>query len=190
MEIGTQRVEQSQHLTFLIAEEEYAVGILRVREIIQFETITRVPKTPRWIRGVINLRGSIVPVVDLAVKFGLSETRVTNATCIVITEVEIAGEQTVMGLLADAVSQVIELGADQIEPPPAFGATVRADYLLGMGRVGKKLVLMLDVDKVLAADELLAAADVVAAETASGDVTAGVAPPDAGEEEAAEEKRG
>lgn len=167
METGTQSVQESQQLTFLIAEEEYAVGILRVREIIQFEKVTRVPKTPPWIRGVINLRGSIVPVVDLAVKFGLRETQVTSATCIVITEVEIGGEQTVMGLLADAVSQVIRLEPGEIETPPAFGATVQTDFLLGMGRAAGRLVLMLDVDKVLSTDELLVAAD-AAAEPPSG----------------------
>jgi len=167
MDTASVGIEQSQYLTFLIAEEEYAVGILRVREIIQFEKVTRVPKTPPWIRGVINLRGSIVPVVDLAVKFGLPETRITSATCIVITEVLINDEPTVMGLLADAVSQVIELGPEQVEAAPAFGATVHAEYLQGMGRAAQRLILMLDVDKVLSTDERVTAAGVV--ETAGHD---------------------
>lgn len=170
MSTAIQGVEQSQYLTFHIAEEEYAIGILRVREIIQFDSATRVPKTPPWILGVINLRGSVVPVVDLAVKFGLPATSVTSSTCIVITEVLMGGEQTVMGLLADAVSQVVELGADQIDPAPPFGAKVHADYLQGMGRTGSRLILMLDVDKVLSTDELTAAAEVGAAcgEAATG----------------------
>jgi purine-binding chemotaxis protein CheW len=158
-------VEQSQYLTFHIAGEEYAVGILQVREIIQYETVTKVPKTSPWIRGVINLRGGVVPVVDLAVKFALPETAITKATCIVISEVRLAGEATVIGVLADAVSQVVELRPDDIAPPPSFGTAVRADFLLGMGKVGRKLILMLDIDKVLSTDELLAATD---AATGSG----------------------
>jgi chemotaxis signal transduction protein len=116
-----QSVEQWQYLTFFIADEEYAVSIIRVKEIIQYDTLTKVPKTPHWIRGVINLRGAVVPVVDLAVKFGLPETAITSSACIVITEVEIDGETTVMGVLADSVSQVIELRGDDIEPPPKAG---------------------------------------------------------------------
>ncbi len=150
-----QAAEQSQYLTFFIADEEYAVSIIRVKEIIQYDTLTKVPKTPHWIRGVINLRGGVVPVVDLAVKFGLPETAITSAACIVITEVEIEGELSVMGVLADAVSQVIELKPDDIEPTPAFGTRINVDYLVGMGRSGKKFVLMLDIDKVLSAEELL-----------------------------------
>ena len=109
METTSQTVEQSQYLTFFIGEEEYAAGILRVKEIIQYDTVTKVPTTPPWICGVINLRGGVVPVVDLAVKLGLPETKITSATCIVITEVKLQGEQSVMGVLADSVSQVIEL---------------------------------------------------------------------------------
>jgi len=150
-----QAVEQSQYLTFFIADEEYAVSIVRAKEIIQYDTLTKVPKTPQWIRGVINLRGGVVPVVDLAVKFGLPDTAITSSACIVITEVQIEGETTVMGVLADSVSQVIELRADDIEPPPAFGTRINVDYLQGMGKSGKKFVLILDVDKVLSAEELL-----------------------------------
>ena len=103
--------EQGQYLGLFIGEEEYAIGILRVREILQFESITRVPGTPRSVRGVINVRGSVVPVVDLAVKFGLPESVVTRRTCIVILEVQAEGEATVMGVMADSVSQVVELAA-------------------------------------------------------------------------------
>ncbi len=168
MENTTQAVEQSQYLTFRLADEEYAVGILRVKEIIQYETVTRVPTTPPWIRGVINLRGSVVPVVDLAVKFGLAESTVTPLTCIVILEVTLEGEQAVMGVMADSVSQVIELAAADIEPAPAFGTRVRVDYLHGMGKVAKKFVLILDIDKVLSADEILAATAVAAGAPGEG----------------------
>lgn len=164
--------EQGQYLGLFIGEEEYAIGILRVREILQFESITRVPGTPRSVRGVINVRGSVVPVVDLAVKFGLPESVVTKRTCIVILEVQAEGEATVMGVLADAVSQVVELAASDILPPPAFGTRVRADYVVGMGRSGRKFILVLDIDRLLSQDELQAAA-AGEDEGSSGDAAAG-----------------
>jgi purine-binding chemotaxis protein CheW len=156
--MDTQRVAQGQYLGFFVAGEEYGVDILRVKEILEYDTVTRVPTTPASVRGVINLRGGVVPVVDLAVRFGLPETAVTKRTCIVVIEVELEGERTVMGLLAESVSQVIDLPAGQIEPPPPFGTRMRVDCLLGMGKTGKKFVLLLDVDKVLSTDDLLAAA--------------------------------
>ena len=149
---------QTQYLTFHLAGEEYAVGILQVKEIIEFGALTQVPKTPTFVRGVINLRGNVVPVVDLAVKLSLPETRVSQRTCIVIVEVDLDGELTVMGVMADAVSQVIELQPGDIEAPPTIGAGVGVDYLLGMGKAGNKFVLILDIDKVLSPEELLAAA--------------------------------
>lgn len=147
-----------QYLGFYLAGEEYGVDVLRAREILEYETVTKVPTTPPSIRGVINLRGSVVPVVDLAVRFGLPESAVTRRTCIVVIEVELAGERTVMGLLADSVSQVIDLPAGEIEPPPPFGTRMRVECLLGMGKTGKKFLLLLDVDAVLSTDEVLAAA--------------------------------
>lgn len=158
MRPGLEATEQTQYLTFLIAEEEYAVGVLRVKEIIEYGAVTRVPTTPPFIRGVINLRGSVVPVIDLGVKFGLPQSPVTKRTCIVILEVELSGEPTVMGVVADAVNQVIELSPEEIEDPPSFGTRVRVDYLLGMGKTGRTFVLLLDIDRVLSEDELQAAA--------------------------------
>ena len=149
--------EVAQYLSFFIAGEEYASPILRVKEIPQYETVTRIPTTPLWIRGVMNLRGSVVPVIDLALKFGLAETQVTKWTCAVIVETEIDGQRTVMGVMADAVSEVIDLRPEDIEPPPAFGTRVRVDYLTGMGKAGKKFVLLLDLDRVLSETELLSA---------------------------------
>jgi purine-binding chemotaxis protein CheW len=166
--------ECTQLLTFVIGREEYAVSIHRTREIIEYPTITRVPGTPSYIRGVLNLRGNVVPVVDLAVKFGLSQSPVTNRTCVVILEVEVEGEPAVMGVVADAVSQVIELSRDEIEDPPSFGTQVRVDYLLGMGRADQRFVLMLDIDRVLSEGELLAAA---AAEEADAEAPEGDAEP-------------
>lgn len=148
--------EPSQYLGFHIAGEEYAIGILRVREILEYDTVTKVPTTPASIRGVINLRGSVVPVIDLAVKLGLPESVVTKRSCVVVVEIVLDGERTVMGLLADAVSQVIDLPAAEIEPPPPFGTRVRVECLLGMGRAGKKFVLLLDIDRLLSTDDVVA----------------------------------
>ncbi len=142
-----------QYLVFGLAGGEYGIGILKVREILQYEEVTRVPSTPRSIRGVLNLRGSVVPVVDLAVKFGLEETAVTRRTCVLVVENAVDGLSTVMGIVADSVSEVVELSPSDIEEPPDFGTHVHVDYLLGMGKLGRKFVLLLDIDKVLSADE-------------------------------------
>jgi len=151
--------ERAQYLTFFVAGEEYAIPILRVREIIEYSRLTRVPSTPSYIRGVINLRGSVVPVIDLAVKFGFESSAITKTSCIVVVELTSNGEQTVMGVIADAVRQVVDLGEDDIEETPAFGSHARVDFLLGMGIVDEKFVLLLDIDKVLSATEILAAID-------------------------------
>ena len=151
-------VERSQYLTFFLGGDEYAVGILKVREVLEYDTITRVPSVPACISGVINLRGSVVPVVDLAVKLGMSATQITRLTCIVIVEVDTDEGRTVMGLIADSVSQVIDLAPEDIEPPPSFGTRIRVDFLLGMGKLGKKFALLIDIDRLLAATELLSAA--------------------------------
>jgi purine-binding chemotaxis protein CheW len=174
--------DQTQYLTFYIAGEEYAVALLRVREIIEYDTVTRVPSTPTWIRGVINVRGSVVPVVDLAVKFGLPESVVTRRTCVVIVEVEIDGQQTAMGVIADVVSQVVDLGRGDIEPTPPFGTRVKVDFLLGMAKLGQRFALVLDIDRVLSAGELIVAA--AAADAPGEDVTAD--PPPQGDGPAAE----
>ncbi len=145
--------ERRQYLAFALAGCDYAVGILKVKEILQYGEITAVPSTPRSIRGVLNLRGSVVPVVDLAVKFGLTATPVTNRTCVLVVETAFEDVAAVVGLVADAVSEVIELGPDDLEATPTFGTNVRVDFLVGMGKVGRKFVLLLDIDRVLSADE-------------------------------------
>ncbi len=152
-----------QYLGLSIGGEEYAFPILRVKEILPFESLTRVPGTPASIRGVINVRGSVVPVVDLAARFGLPETRLGNRACVVIVELSRDGLPTVMGVLADSVSQVLDLGAADIQAPPHFGARVHVDYLLGMGRTGRGFSMILDVDRVLSATDLEAAARVAPA---------------------------
>jgi len=150
-----------QALTFFVAGQEYAIGILNVKEIIEHETPTRVPSAPSCVAGVINLRGTVVPVIDLALRFALPATAITRRTCIVIVEVTLDGDTVVMGVLADAVSEVIDLIPDQIDEPPQFGTRVRSDYLLGMIRSGRNFILLLDIDRTLAA------IDAVTASTAS-----------------------
>jgi purine-binding chemotaxis protein CheW len=155
-----------QYLTFMIGGEEYAVSLLKVKEIIEYDTVTQVPKTPEWIRGVINLRGSVVPVIDLAVKLRQAPSVAGKLTCIVITEVKSGDEAAVMGIMADSVRQVIDLRPQEIETPPTFGTHIKVDYLLGMARSGKKFCLLLDTEKVLSTDELLELPD--SAEQADG----------------------
>ena len=158
--------DRTQFLTFSLSGSEYAIPILHVREIIEHEAVTRVPSTPAFIRGVINLRGSVVPVVDLARKFRLAETPVTKRTCIVIVEVDADAGKIVMGVLADAVNQVVELQPGEIEAPPSFGTPVRVDFLKGLGKLGGEFVLILDTDRVLSAGELAAMEAVEAAPSA------------------------
>lgn len=140
----------TQYLSFQLAGEEFAFGILRVKEILEYDTLTRVPNAPPAVRGVINLRGAVVPVVDLATLFGLPATTVTKRSCVIIVEVRVDEQELVMGILADAVNQVIELAPETIEPPPAFGSRVRVEYLIGMGKLdARKFVLILDIDRLL-----------------------------------------
>jgi purine-binding chemotaxis protein CheW len=147
-------VEKEQFLTFFLVNEECAISILKVREIIEYDTITTVPKMASWMRGVINLRGAVVPVVDLAAKFGMDQKPVGKTTCIVIVEARFEEQQTTVGLIVDAVNQVMELSFDDIQPVPDFGTSVNMDYLIGMAQSGKKFALLLDVDKVLTTEEL------------------------------------
>ncbi len=169
-------VEQGQYLTFLLAGEEYAIGILKVKEIIEYDTVTTVPKTPHWVQGVINLRGAVVPVVDLGLKFGLEERPVTKTTCIVIIEGQVEGQSTLMGVMADAVSQVMDIAAGDVQEVPTFGTRIKVDYLQGMAQLGKKFVLLLDIDKVLSADEVQ---DLTAAATTLSEAEDNAASPEA-----------
>jgi purine-binding chemotaxis protein CheW len=143
----------AQYLSFQVAGESYAVGVLQAREIIEYTSVTRVPHAPPAVRGVINLRGSVVPVVDLAVKFGLPASEIGRRSCVVIVECEIEGESMVMGVMADAVNHVLDLGPADIEPAPSFGTRVRTEYLKGMGKLEQGFVLLLDMDKLLSGQE-------------------------------------
>lgn len=157
--------EQQQYLTFLLGDEMFAIGILSIREIIEYGQVTEVPMTPPFIRGVINLRGAVVPVVDLAVRFGRQAREITRRTCIVIVEVESPDGNQEMGIVVDAVSEVLEIPAGDIEPPPEFGARIRIDFIRGMGKVGGRFVVLLDVDRVLSLDEVAVVANLTQAET-------------------------
>ncbi len=158
--------QTTQYLTFVTAGEEYAIGILRVREILAYVPLTRVPRAPKFISGVMNLRGSVVPVIDLRVKLGLSETTITAQTCVVVVEVEAESSTTTMALLAEEVKEVMDLADNEIEPAPTFGTRIDFSFLLGMGDMGDHFALILNVDKVLNTLELIAASQAVSDATA------------------------
>ena len=145
---------QSQYLTFQLGGEMFAIPILNIKEIIEYGQLTTVPMMPEFIRGVINLRGAVVPVVDLSARFGRKGTDVTRRTCIVIIEVESGAERQDVGVMVDSVNEVLEIPGNQIEPSPSFGARIRTEFIHGMGKVNGKFVIILDVDRVLSVDEM------------------------------------
>ena len=144
----------SQYLTFALGSEMFAVGILNVKEIIEYGNLTEIPMMPTFIRGVINLRGSVVPVIDLAARFGGRRTEAGKRSCIVIIEVHDGDTQHDIGIMVDAVSEVIEIPGSEIEAPPSFGAKNRADFIFGMGKVAGKFVIILNIDQVLSVEEI------------------------------------
>ena len=144
----------SQYLTFALGGEMFAVGILNVKEIIEYGQLTEIPMMPAFIRGVINLRGSVVPVIDLSARFGGKTTEVSRRTCIVIVEVSDGDLRHDIGIMVDAVSEVLDIPGSEIEPPPSFGAKIRADFIFGMGKVNGKFVIILNIDKVLSVEEI------------------------------------
>lgn len=144
----------SQYLTFSLNKEMFAVGILNVKEIIEYGHLTEVPMMPPFVRGVINLRGSVVPVIDLLARFGSKVTEVGRRTCIVIVEVADGDLQHDIGILVDSVSEVLDIPRSEIEPAPSFGAKIRADFIAGMGKVDGNFVIILDINKVLSVDEI------------------------------------
>jgi purine-binding chemotaxis protein CheW len=147
--------ELGQYLTFTLGAEMFAIGILHIKEIIEYGTLTAVPMMPGFVRGVINLRGAVVPVIDLASRFGGQAAAVTRKTCIVIVELRLVGGETrVLGAVVDAVSAVLEIGRADIEPAPSFGTRIRTDFIAGMAKVNGRFVILLDVDRVLSMDEM------------------------------------
>jgi len=154
--VATKVEQAAQFLTFRLGEEVFALEIGQVREVLDFSPITRVPRLPTFMRGVINLRGAVVPVVDLRVKFGMPAAERTVNTCIIIAEVSVGGERSMLGALADSVQEVVELGPEQVEPPPRLGTSVSTEFIRGMGRHGEGFVIVLDIDRVFAAEEVAA----------------------------------
>jgi purine-binding chemotaxis protein CheW len=146
--------ETTLFLTFRLDDELFALDIGKVREVLDFTTITKVPQTPDYMRGVINLRGSVVPVVDLRLKFGMDSGEQTVNTCVIIVEVELDGEKVVMGAMADAVQEVLDLEPDQIEPPPRIGTKLNTDFITGMGKHNEHFIIILDIDRVFSVAEL------------------------------------
>ena len=146
--------EQNQYLTFLLGGEMFAIPILNIKEIIEYGSLTAVSLMPEFIRGVINLRGSVVPVVDLSVRFGRKTDAVTKRTCIVIIEIESEGEKQDVGVVVDSVSEVLEIHRADVEQTPSFGARIRSDFIRGMGKIGGKFVIILNVNRVLSIDEM------------------------------------
>lgn len=142
-------------LTFLMANEKYGLEILKVREIIGMMDITSVPTTPAFVRGVINLRGKVIPVIDLRLKFGIEAKEDMQRTCIIVVQIVRNAQEMTMGIIVDEVSDVLNIDQDQIEPPPSFGADIRTDFILGMGKVDQKVVTMLDIDRVLSEREMV-----------------------------------
>ena len=142
------------YLTFRLGDELFAIDVNQVREVLEMETITTVPNAPEFMRGIINVRGSVVPVVDLRTKFGMNATEKTVDTRVVVMELDLDGELTVLGSLADAVHEVIELSAEAIEPPPKLGNRWRTKFIKGVGKRDERFILILDIDKVFSLDEL------------------------------------
>lgn len=147
-------IAPEQFLTFVLGSDVFAIGILAIKEIIEYQELTVVPMMPEAIRGVINLRGAVVPVIDLSARFGRRPSNVTKRTCIVIVEVRGEDERQDIGVVVDAVNQVLEIHPSEIEPAPAFGTKIRTDFIRGMGKVQSKFVVLLDVARVLSLDEI------------------------------------
>jgi len=150
----TESTAMTQYLTFKLGDEVYALDIGKVREVLDLTTITKVPRTPEFMRGVINLRGSVVPVVDLRLKFGMAMTERTVNTCIIITEVTVDSDTTVLGALADSVQEVLELDPANIAPPPKIGTKLRTEFIRGMGKRDDRFIMILDIDRVFSTEEL------------------------------------
>ena len=149
-----------QYLTFQLGEEIFAFAVSHVKEILEFTTVTKVPRTPDYMRGVINLRGSVVPVLDMRLKFGLTRTEKTVDTCIIVVEVFFEDESTIIGALVDSVQEVLELEPDQIEPAPRIGTQLKTEFIKGMGKRDDRFIILLDVDRIFSSEELTMAQEV------------------------------
>ena len=170
-----QAAKSQQYLTFTVTGEVFGVAIVSIKEIIEYRATTEVPMMPDFMRGVINLRGRVVPVIDLAVRFGRPRGELTARSCIVIVEAQQEGEQHDLGVVVDAVSAVADIADADIEPPPSFGARLRSEFITGMGKIGEKFVILLDVNRVLSIDELSTLGDMAVAPEQSDSPATGAA---------------
>jgi purine-binding chemotaxis protein CheW len=143
-----------KYLTFKVAEEEYGLEILKVQEIIQMQAVTKVPRTPDYVRGVINLRGKVILVVDLRKKFGLESSKDTEKTCIIVVQIASGDSRVTMGIIIDEVKEVLDIRAENIEETPSFGASINTEFILGMGKIGQSVKILLDIDKVMSVQDL------------------------------------
>jgi purine-binding chemotaxis protein CheW len=146
--------KEGKYLTFNLAGEEYGIGILKVKEIIGMLPITVIPQTPAYIKGVINLRGKVIPVIDLRLKFSINAAEYTERTCIIVVEIAIGGRTIMMGIVVDSVSEVLNIKGTDIEATPAFGTRLNTEFILGMAKVGGGIKILLDIDKVLSVEEI------------------------------------
>jgi purine-binding chemotaxis protein CheW len=150
--------KEGKYLTFTLGQEEYGIGILKVREIIGMMEITSVPRTPEHVKGVINLRGKVIPVISLRCKFGIPEEEYTDRTCIIVVEIQGAGGAIPIGIIVDSVSEVLNISGEDIEPTPTMGSALDTEYILGMAKVKGKVKILLDIDRVLSTEEVSAIA--------------------------------
>lgn len=150
---SAQRIKEGKYLTFELAGEQYGIGILKIREIIGMMPITPVPKTPAFVKGVINLRGKVIPVVDLRLKFGMEQVEYTERTCIIVVEIKGQTGLITMGIVVDSVSEVLNIKEEQIAETPSFGTNVDTEYILGIAKTGDGVKILLDIDKILSAEE-------------------------------------
>jgi purine-binding chemotaxis protein CheW len=146
--------KEGKYLTFALASEEYGLEILKVREIIGYMEITAVPQTPAHVRGVVNLRGQVIPVIDLRAKFGMETMDVTEETCIIVVEITQGDRKFDTGIVVDHVQEVLDIAGENIEQAPRFGSSVNTDFILGMGKIGDTVKILLDIDKVLTTDDI------------------------------------
>lgn len=151
--------EVRPYLTFMLDEELFAVDVAKVREVLEYTEITKIPKMPEYMRGVINLRGTVVPVMDLRLKFGMSRTENKLNTCVIVLEINLENENLILGALADSVQEVFDLEPNQIDPAPKFGTRFKTEFLKGLGKRDEKFIMLLDIDKVFTTDELIQTQD-------------------------------
>ena len=145
---------EGKYLTFTLAEEEYGIGILKIKEIVGMLPITSVPQTPAFVKGVLNLRGKVIPVIDLRLRFGMGEIEYTERTCIIVVEIESQTGMVMIGIVVDSVSEVLNIKGDDIEDTPTFGTKLNTEYILGMAKMEGGVKILLDINRVLSGDEI------------------------------------